>query len=364
VSCQPPQLLSRLRQALGLAAGSSAGPAPGLAEFGWLRNKTALLIGDAVSREHVDNLCQLLGGESEVVRPGHRFAPRPAPPRPAIQASHALAKPDRLAARGFKVVKDTARPRMCYIPALDFLAVSTMHFGLDQEDFFHSHQLPHYSAPGPFEHRLADLVQPLVAQLRAQGRRSAPDFVELSSGAWDLARWAEQDLATGADPAAPLGADRVTWYRFRAGQAMDRVRAAFPEAKALTWRTQHYPLSDARERVYFQDKILSKKTEAAAGGDAAPPHFAHPRIAQLDGAVRSLVLPSPASAGSVVLKPAPHSEFRLNRWGELLKGHEAHQKDRLHGDPLPGGYVWTDVMLYEMRRGVGRADARPFRGTH
>ena len=362
MSCQPPQLLSRLRQALGLAAGSSAGPAPGLAEFGWLRNKTALLIGDAVSREHVDNLCQLLGGESEVVRPGHRFAPRPAPPRPAIQASHALAKPDRLAARGFKVVKDTARPRMCYIPALDFLAVSTMHFGLDQEDFFHSHQLPHYSAPGPFEHRLADLVQPLVAQLRAQGRRSAPDFVELSSGAWDLARWAEQDLATGADPAAPLGADRVTWYRFRAGQAMDRVRAAFPEAKALTWRTQHYPLSDARERVYFADKILSPKTEAAAGGASHPPHFAHPRIAQLDAAVRSLVLPSPASAGSVVLKAAPHGEFRLNRWGELLKGHEAHQKDRLHGDPLPGGYVWADVMLYEMRRGVGRAEARAFRG--
>lgn len=78
-----------------------------------------------------------------------------------------------------------------------------------------------------------------------------------------------------------------------------------------------------------------------------PAFFAHNRINQLDSAVRSLVLPKQTATGHV---EAPHSEFRMNEWGQLLKGHNAHQRDRMHGDPLPGGYVWSDIMLYELQR--------------
>lgn len=121
-SCTAPQLLAHLRQALHLAATpSNAGPAPQLADFAWMANKTALLLGDAISREHVDNFCGLLGEESEVIKPGHRFSPNPATARAAVKAQHALQRPERLASRAIRVVKDTARPRMCYIPALDFL---------------------------------------------------------------------------------------------------------------------------------------------------------------------------------------------------------------------------------------------------
>ncbi|GAA5967707.1 hypothetical protein JCM11641_005741 [Rhodosporidiobolus odoratus] len=365
--CQPPNFLARLRD-LTLHHRNPFAYSPAsvsLADFAWLHNKTALLIGDSISREHVENFCQLLGEESEVIRPAHRWAASGSPQRAATKAQH-LERPKRINQRGFRVVRDASRPRVCYIPALDFMLVSVYHFGLDQEDYWRDSRMPQYAAPGLFEHRLTDQIQPLIAHIRADGRSSAPDYVEVSSGTWDLARWAEQDIVAGKDTALPLGQDRVTQYRFRVGQVMDKVRTAFPNAKAKVWRTLHYPTDQVAEYDYFMDKINPRSSNLTA--NLEPVMFAHTRISQLDAAVRSLVLPSlsstsssssPSSSSTTESEASdldvPHPEFRLNEWGNVLKGHEAHQKDRLHGDPLPGGYIWGDIMLHELWRGVQRA---------
>lgn len=131
--------------------------------------------------------------------------------------------------------------------------VSVFHFGLDQEDYWRDSpmRMPQYESPGMFEHRLHDSIQPLVENIRADGRRTAPDYVEVSSGMWDLARWAEQDLAAGRSTTDELSKDRVTWYRFRVGQVMERVRSAFPQAKSHVWRTMHYPTDQVAEQDYF-----------------------------------------------------------------------------------------------------------------
>ncbi|GAA6022874.1 hypothetical protein JCM11491_007027 [Sporobolomyces phaffii] len=363
-TCQPPNFLAKLR-ARALDPSSNAHPT----EFAWLHNKTALLIGDSISREHVENFCQLMGEESEVVRPNHRWAAGPAPMRAPVKASHSIERPHRLNGRGYRVVRDASRPRVCYIPKFDFLLISVMHFGLDQEDYWRDSRMPQYSSPGMFEHRLVDQITPLIAHVRADGRRSAPDYVEITSGTWDLARWAEQDVLAQRPTEQALSQDRLTWYRFRVGQMMDKVRTAFPEAKAKVWRSLHYPTDQVAEYDYFMDKINPGSSNGSRGA-TEPPSFSHNRIHQLDQAVRSLVLPSSGPLAS--LDPlaqddddaagtdVPHPEFRINEWGTLLKGHEAHQKDRLHGDPLPGGYVWADVMLYELFRGVQKAEARSY----
>lgn len=111
--------------------------------------------------------------------------------------------------------------------------------------------MPQYAAPGMFEHRLSDVIQPLINNLRAAGRTSAPDFVEVSSAMWDLARWAGQDIEQQQETETGLTLDRVTWYRFRVGQMLERVRKAFPDVKAKTWRTMHYPLDQDAEHDYF-----------------------------------------------------------------------------------------------------------------
>ncbi|SCV72224.1 BQ2448_4918 [Microbotryum intermedium] len=369
--CQAPNFLSRLRNDQTTA------------DFSWLRNRTALIIGDQISREHVENFCSLMGEESEVIRDDHKYHPGSATFRMPAKAQHLSERPSRIAARSSKIagrsLRDTSRPRMCYIPQYDFMVcyfllvtgdrarysnpfgcrpvsqlVSIFHFGLDQEDFWRDSEAPQYVAPGMFEHRLADVVEPLVRALRADGRESAPDFVEVSSGVWDLARWAQQDIAAQQDTAGPLAKDRVTWYRFRVGQALENVRKMFFEAKAKTWRTLHYPLDGEAEREYFFEKIAPRRRNSSALPE--PPFFSHTRINQLDEAVRSLVLPT--EVGDLSLE-APHPDFRLNEWGMMLRGHEAHQLDRIHGDPLPGGYLWADVMLYELWRGVMHASAAP-----
>lgn len=129
--------------------------------------------------------------------------------------------------------------------------VSVFHFGLDQEDYWRDSRMPQYAAPGLFEHRLMDQVQPLINNIRADGRRTAPDYVEINSGMWDLARWAEQDVAAERDTTEALSQDRITWYRFRVGQMMDKVRNAFPNAKTRLWRTLHYPTDPVAEHDYF-----------------------------------------------------------------------------------------------------------------
>lgn len=278
---------------------------------------------------------------------------------------------------------------------------SVFHFGLDQEDYWRGSRMPQYNSPGMFEHRLSDTIQPLIANMRADGRKSAPDYVEVTSGMWDLARWAEQDMDESKETEHGLAQDRVTWYRFRVGQMLEKVRRAFPQAKAKTWRTMHYPTDQVAEHDYFMVRLSSPRARAASSQlltslrisqdkistrslnvtDSLPPSsFSHNRVFQLDQAIRSLVLPTTDAEGTSIA--APHSDFRLNEWGKILKGHEAHQKDRLHGDPLPGGtlpllsrgmsgdtdsaprfagYLWADIMLYELHHAVKVADMQPMR---
>ncbi|KAK4700443.1 hypothetical protein P7C70_g5803, partial [Phenoliferia sp. Uapishka_3] len=347
-NCRAPSFLAKLRAEAPLHASS---------DFSWLQNKTVLLIGDSISREHVENFCTLMGLESEIVRKSHKYSPQPTAVRPAGKAGHAIEKPARLSSRGFRVVRDASLPRICYVPKYDFLLASVFHFGLDQEDYWRGSRMPQYSSPGMFEHRLSDTIQPLIANMRADGRPNAPDYVEVSSGTWDLARWAEQDMDEEKPTDEALAQDRVTWYRFRVGQMLEKIRKAFPNAKAKTWRTMHYPTDQVAEHDYFMDKINGRTDNTT--DSPPPPSFSHNRILQLDQVVRSLVLPSTDLEGYA--QPAPHSDFRLNEWGTLLKGNEAHQKDRLHGDPLPGGYLWSDIMLYELHHAVKVAGMAPMR---
>ncbi|BGP40513.1 hypothetical protein JCM10450v2_004499 [Rhodotorula kratochvilovae] len=366
-TCQPPNFLAKLRDYT-LHHHHASSAYAHASDFTWLQNKTALLIGDSVSRELVENFCILLGEESEVIRPGHHWAAH-SPVRAPAKAQHSVDRPKRLKQRGFRVVRDASRPRICYIPKLDFLLVSVFHFGLDQEDYWRDSRMPQYAAPGLLEHRLTDEIQPLLANIRADGRRFAPDYVEVSSGMWDLARWAEQDIAAGRNTTEPLSKERLTWYRFRAGQVMDRVRMAFPHAKSRVWRGMHYPTDQVAEHDYFMDKINPRSANATQTPES--PRFAHARIAQLDSVVRGLVLPpsagSPAAPSPVVDSPAdaddaetevPRPEFRLNEFGALLKGHEAHARDRLHGAPTAAHVLYSDIMLYELWRGVRQSEAR------
>jgi hypothetical protein len=43
---------------------------------------------------------------------------------------------------------------------------------------------------------------------------------------------------------------------------------------------------------------------------------------------------------------------RINEWGKIMLGQEKHMKDALHQKLVPGGRLWADMMLFDLRRAV------------
>lgn len=87
-------------------------------------------------------------------------------------------------------------------------------------------------------------------KLQQDGRTSAPDLIEVSSGMYDLARWAKQDIAAHKSTEEPLTDDRMKWYRGRMNGVMDAVQKSYPKA-VKTWRATTQPEDQAQELDYF-----------------------------------------------------------------------------------------------------------------
>ena len=96
-------------------------------------------------------------------------------------------------------------------PRLQLLSV--LHYGFGQDEYWSTRQNPQYTAPEVLKRRIADVIKPLLSNIRADGRPNAPDYVEFAPGTWDLARWAEQDMAAQRNTNEPLSPDRLAWFR-------------------------------------------------------------------------------------------------------------------------------------------------------
>lgn len=126
---------------------------------------------------------------------------------------------------------------------------------MDEDDVWKSSKT--YSGPGLFEDRISSQVQPFVRSLQKLGRPTAPDFVEVSSGAFDLMKWAEEDVKVGRSTTDPVDQDRLNWYRSRMEQTLRTVRKSWPRAKGKMWRSIHFPQDQAAELQYFKVCFLS-----------------------------------------------------------------------------------------------------------
>ncbi|GAA5870798.1 hypothetical protein JCM3774_001680 [Rhodotorula dairenensis] len=340
--CQAPNLFARLRF-LNERYQRETVPAT---EFDWLRGKTVLLIGDAASREQVENFCALMGEDPEVIRPEHKWAPSSGRARSTSRAAAARGqRGHRLSPRSGSAVRDAGRPRSCYIPHVDLLLLSVPHYGFSQDEYWATGRHPQFTAPAELEQRISDVIKPLVSNIRRDGRPTAPDYIEFAPGAWDLARWAEQDTAAQQDSDSPLAPDRLAWFRHRLGATANRIQSAFPNARTKIWRTMYFPLDQDAETDYFFDKTSPRSVPR----NATAPYFAYQRIDQINSILRSQASTRVGSRSTTEYE-APGAGFRVSEFGNVLKGHPPHQTDRLHGEPIPGSYVWADMMLYELRQ--------------
>lgn len=282
-ACQAPVILPHM---LSLLPGAKLGPAAALrpqntpqqAEdevMRTLKNRTILLVGDAVDRAMVRDLCAM-AGESSV----------------AVDASHPWgASLKQVSALTGKSADHAVLADYCFLPQYSTLVTSFYHYGADTDELWRVQ--PPYFPPGPFEKRLKELLQPYLTDMASKpvynGVRpssSQPDLVVFSSGLWDLAAWAMEDESERLDATGDLTEKRLEWWRSRMVDMLGELTKVVGKSVPLVWRSTHVPLATVKDTV---ESFLASTHTTTPVAPIAPGHlFAHPnRIAQLNEARKS-----------------------------------------------------------------------------
>lgn len=356
--CKPSNLFEQLKQDLHFTT-----PTFGRNQndrFNWLRNRTVVLIGDSIDRYHNLDFCNVLSWETGSTeedpkisenRPTRTYyigADSPlSPPAWHFYPENPLRPPDDWPADerelfeyqtpiwdSGKINANTTRPRVCEIPKYGFTVISLFTWGLDPKEGGRLYaNISGYFPPAEYTSRIENILNPVLTNLAKHLKNpliTKPDLVEMSSGFWDLRQWSEEDIKvarklTKVDPKEigfnDLGSERLAWWTERQKKAIEFVSKNFPQPETpILWRTLHHVQRHywvGYNRVYQLDQLARYNIERMKEND-----------------------------------PSLRSRLRLDEWGALMLGQEHRFRDVMHVRELPGGVLWGDIMLWELRRAV------------
>ncbi|WRT69320.1 uncharacterized protein IL334_006304 [Kwoniella shivajii] len=357
----------------------------------WAKGRTVLVLGDSVGRFHVKYLCEMAGEPFHEMPWGHPFSP------PKMEGEEAKSEEERLPETIEEIAssqgqnksgnqnkrnlpRDVPSPQWdidsispepengntngtilgrrdgsrhigneggymghyCHIPGIDLMVIQVFNYGLDEKNFWTLRG--DYIPPYTIESRLTLLAAPYI---RKAGRpTTAPELTYVGSALWDTTRWMREDAAAGKDISQGLTKERLYWYRTRTRQVLMHARQVFPETK-LKWASHHYPLR-AMSGWFFESGNQDQKPQR--------PQQKLNRLAPLHEAAKSAIddLGDTTTEQKSVLK-----DVDMGMWGKRMIGMEDHQKDDLHQNLLPGGYLWADMMLYDLREAVTKKWWKP-----
>ena len=285
-TCRAPQYVKQLR----------AGDYKGME---WMQNRTVVLLGDSIERDHVNLFCSILGKEAETIKGKHPLAV--AAGISDSMESNERKKKDRASRIAFKGMQESTLPKLCYVKELNFMVrfpslmigfvlnflsqlVNMYHFGLDEQGYWQA--LDQFHGPGSIEERFETQFGPFISKLRSDYRASAPDLIEISSGMFDLAKWAKEDIAGEQNTEDELSADRLAWYESRVSRFMEVTTASFPAAIKV-WRGVTHPEDQAAELDYFNVSLTCMFCTA----------------------LQRLMIYHPIRTASVILPPPAHPTF-------------------------------------------------------
>ncbi|KNZ52150.1 hypothetical protein VP01_3672g1 [Puccinia sorghi] len=361
--CPPSNLFQRLKQDLH----SRAEPfdESDQDEFAWLRNRTVVLIGDSIDRYHNVDFCNVLSWEpgstekdpiisenrptrtyyidvnSPLSPPPWHFHPEDPlkPPDDWPADEHELFATQTPIWDSGKINANTTRPRVCEIPKYGFTMISLFNWGLDPKEGGRLYaNISGYFPPAEYTSRIEHILMPVLENLASQSNNALitkPDLIEMCSGYWDLRQWSEEDRillqqrsrTTISNPYefkigfGDLSQDRLDWWTERQEKAIRFVADTFPHPQTpILWRALHHTQSHhwvAFDRINQIDQLARYNIE---------------RLKQEDSRLES--------------------RLRIDEWGALMLGQEHHFRDVMHVRELPGGVLWGDVMLWELRRAV------------
>jgi hypothetical protein len=166
-------------------------------------------------------------------------------------------------------------------PPPSFLLTSVYHYGTDTASRWRS--LPSFVAPSLFEDRVSDLFVPYISAMSSslpQHRsptlppvRSRLDLVIFSSGFWDLAAWAREDIKAGSSATSDLSESRLLEWRARSVDMVAALAKAWPKT-SLAWRSSQIPSSSEPATVEWWTGELGEGEQV---GSCPPPPYPRPR---------------------------------------------------------------------------------------
>lgn len=343
--CSAPTLLPDL---LSLTPGAKMGTAASLrsqsvskeaqdAVVRAVKNRTVVLVGDAVDRTLIQDLCGMFH-ESPVT----------------VDAQHPWGSSLKFAAvkAGKPASSDALLADYCYLPEFSTLFTSFYHYGADTDELWRN-QLQ-YSPPGRFEDRLTELLQPYLKAMATQSvqgvraRSSRPDLVVFSSSLWDLAAWAMDDDREHLDATGDLSQERLKWWRTRQVDMLEELRKQLGPNVPIAWRSAHIPTTTSSDTV---EQLFATMHSSTASTTTAGHVFALPnRLVQLNQARRSMLPVTTPSGVRGQLSKTLWTDTRQPGlhdlpWGEVTLGQTQQQSTLLHPGLESHTYLFWSMVL-------------------
>lgn len=379
----------------------------GIVQFPWLVNATVLLIGDSMERLHLNDFCDLVGGEATNINPMHVASPPPFHKsiQPVYDRDGSETPESKMARQERKRAESEwenrehswyyTRPWICDVKEYNFTLINTFTWGMEDmelvfqtEDFFH--------APSTWLERFHHIALPLLHNLATYLGRpqiANPTLIEIASGYWDLRGMTEQDfIAAGyskpypkdSDIAfGPIGRQReLKWVKNVQKVVKDVARTfsgpyGIRSGPPILWRTMHHvkrnnytpysrvtPLDALARKTMHELRVSSLATHPTFLSSMLQslPYYQHARKYFSREALEQIRRTKEQEEDSLEGDETDYGfdeRLRVDEIGKLLEGQENHMRDFLHPEVLPGSYIWADILLYEIKRAyyrVGRSD--------
>ncbi|KAL8290289.1 hypothetical protein RQP46_003228 [Phenoliferia psychrophenolica] len=254
-----------------------------------LRDRTVLIFGDSVDRDHNEDFCGFVAGDYEMIGGAHPLAP----PYPKGEELPADGYRDYISGQQMWPDNPQSRPYICHVPSLNLRFINVFQWGFFDYDLNWIRNHPHFYPPLNPEDRFDQVVVPLLANIaKKYGTSAVPDIITISPSYWNMGM-----------------ANDTAWMAPRIEQVIRKLASGWSDAAEkpmILWKSPH------RMKTYDMDAITLVESFNQIGS---------PEVEDLS------------------------SRLRIDEWGQLMLGQEMHFKDHLHPLPLPGSFLWGNMML-------------------
>ncbi|KAK4701444.1 hypothetical protein P7C70_g4789, partial [Phenoliferia sp. Uapishka_3] len=351
------------------------GDAPASPAFA--HNRTIVLMGDSVDRGHMVDFCVFMHGSLDSVMAGHEldipYPPGEERPPPGSQSPFFI--------NGDWPNYEQSRPKVCYVARYNLAVVSIFFYGFRPDDDFVLNR-EHYYPPAEAKYRFDQILLPLLAKVADRYNvPRVPDIFTVSPTFWGLLRLVQEDdtnreatKGTGMawddavqkyDPFRPMSRERIGLMEGRMREFLKHVAKAWRDPSMapgevqtrpkILWRALHHvkehyevPFTGVQAIDQIGRAVVSslrREGRAAAGGHSTWGRWARTwsGYAKYAGEHADETEARKAGLGD---------RLRVDEWGSLMLGMEKYFLDDLHPMSLPGGYLWGNMILQQLKMAV------------